>query len=51
MWSFVASMSIVMEGYDLSVGGGASLYEYRKVSLKHCRAGFTDHVVLWHLSS
>ena len=31
-WSFVASLSIIMEGYDLSVGGGASLLEYRKVN-------------------
>lgn len=29
-WSFVASMSIIMEAYDVSVGGGASLLEYRK---------------------
>ena len=33
-WSFVASLSIIMEGYDGSVGGGVSLYEYRKVI--HC---------------
>ena len=32
-WSFIASLSIIMEGYDLSVGGGASLLEYRKVRM------------------